>query len=152
MVPAVYATQSNVHSWRMLTFHDENLFLLSIYSITEFDAAVALLSGHSYVVRSLESNHIVLVTCSAVNKILALHNPVWMVQKLYSTPRILKELLNKRNYPAITWYTTGEIINVSWKIWTCKSTYKRSLISKSLAKWWDAFRQFFPTFLLWRHQ
>jgi hypothetical protein len=152
LVPPVYATQSNVHSWRMLTFHDENLFLLSICSITEDDAAVPPLSGHPHVVRSLEPNHTVFVTYSAVNKILALHNPVWMVQKLYSTPCILKEILNKRNNPAITLYMTGEIIIVSWKIWTCKSTYKRSLKSKSVAKWCVAIRQFFPTFPPWRFQ
>jgi hypothetical protein len=140
------------HSWRMLTFHDENFFLLSISSFTEFDAAVPQLSGHSHVVRSLEPNHTLFVNYSVVNKILALHNPVWMVQKLYATPCILKENLNKRNNPAVTLYTTGEIIIVSWKIWTCKSTYKRSLISKSVAKWCVAIREFFPTFLPWRHQ
>lgn len=74
VVPTVYATQSNVHSWRMLTFHDENFFLLSICSITEVDAAVPPLSGNSQVVRSLEPNHTAFVTYSAVNKILALHN------------------------------------------------------------------------------
>jgi hypothetical protein len=152
MVPTVYANQSNVHSWRMLTFHDENLFLLSIYSITEVDAAVPPLSGHSHVVRSSEPHHTVFVTYSAVTKILALHNPAWMVQKLYSTPCILKETLNKRNNPAVTLKTTGEIIIVSSKIWTCKSAYKRSIISKSVAKWCVAITQLFPTFLPWRHQ
>ena len=146
VVPTVYATQSNVRSWRMLTFHDENLFRLSIYSIIEVDAAVPLLSGHSHVVRSLEPNHTLFVTYRAVNKILAQHNPVWMVQKFYSTQCILKEILNKRNNPAITLYTTGEIIIVSWKIWTCKSTYKRSLISEAVAKWCVAIRQFSQPF------
>ena len=61
MGPTVYSIQSNVHSWRMLAFHDENIFLLSNYSITEFDAAVPPLSEYSHVVRSFEPNHTVFV-------------------------------------------------------------------------------------------
>jgi len=59
----------------MLTFHDENLFILSNYSITEADAAVPPLSGQLHFVRSRELNRTLFVTYSTVNKILTLHNP-----------------------------------------------------------------------------